>query len=69
MARKKVYFYAVQFWGYNQDYTYKSYIELEREDFVVVPTQRGNTVAQVQRRVRKPEFNCKLILSKVDLDN
>jgi len=69
MAKRKVKFITVRFFGYERDYTYKTTIlDIENKDFVIVPTQRGNTVARVEKsRVPRPEYVCKMVVSKIEL--
>lgn len=69
MAKRRVKFITVRFFNYGRDYTYKTTIlDIKSEDFVIVPTQRGNTVARVEKsRVSRPEYNCKMVISKIEL--
>lgn len=71
IRRKKRFTYIkVKYFYSDNEYTYKSKIlNLKRDDFVVVPTVRGNTVARVEEvDVEKPDFVCKLVINKVDLE-
>jgi len=54
--------------GYTYKYSNRKHI-IEKGDFVIVPTPKGNTVAKVYwAEVDKPSFECKIILQKVKLD-
>ena len=41
---------------------------IKKNDFVIVPTPTGNTVAKVMNdNLSKPSFQCKQIIKKVEL--
>lgn len=61
---------AVQFFGeWDKKYTYECKSRrIKRNDFVIVPTPTGNTVAKVMNdNLSKPSFQCKQVIKKVEL--
>lgn len=69
-GKLKSYYISVRYFSeYNQSYTYQCLLEnIKANDFVIVPTPRGNTVAQVvEVKVPIPSFQCKTVIKKVEL--
>ena len=51
-------------------YTYKTSLDIQVGDFVVVPTQDDNTVAVVSKvNIKEPSFTCKNIIRRVNLSD
>lgn len=65
---KRYKYITVKYFYSDREYTYKCNLDVKHADFVVVPTVRGNTVARVEEiKVKKPEFLCKKVISKVEM--